>query len=183
MSRHDHGRLQDSFKTIKGETVETNLNALTAVIESIRPSEDPTRHRHHQFHNFKVSSSTSGLVSTQGDVYDTIDNGLDVQGEINGEEATGKGQILTGNDGNSSTEGLAIRYTGQALPGEPNPPDLPQPETAADQVTQANLGNLVPVKAGTISLSQNSLVFQIGSNCEQQPDIPTCRPTHWVQRK
>ena len=178
-----------NFKTLKGETVETNLNALTAAIEEaglnlslIRPAEDSTDAnapqiislRHNEFgseHSFKVSSSTAGLVSTQGDVYDTIDNGLDVQGEINGEEATGKGQILTGNDGNSSTEGLAIRYTGQALPGEPNPPDLPQPETAADQVSQASLGNLVPVKAGTISLSQNSLVFQIGSNCEQTTAI------------
>ena len=66
-------------------------------------------------HSFKVASSTAGLLSARTNVYDTIENGLDVQGEINGEEATGKGQILTGNVGNSNTDGLAIRYTGEAL--------------------------------------------------------------------
>jgi flagellin len=130
--------------------------------------------RHQQFgseHSFKVSSRTAGLVSTQADVYDTIDNGLDVQGEINGEEGTGNGQVLTGNTGNTNTEGLAIRYTGEALPSQPNPADLPQPGTQDDQVSQAIMGNLVPVKAGTISLSQNSLVFQIGSNAEQTTSL------------
>ena len=104
-----------NFKTIKGETVENNLNALSAAIKEaglnvdlIRPEERTTDAnapqiislRHQQFgseHSFKVSSRTAGLVSTQSDVYDTIDNGLDVQGEINGEEATGKGQVLSGN--------------------------------------------------------------------------------------
>ena len=178
-----------NFKTIKGETVENNLNALSAAIKEaglnvdlIRPEERTTDAnapqiislRHQQFgseHSFKVSSRTAGLVSTQSDVYDTIDNGLDVQGEINGEEATGKGQVLSGNTGNTNTEGLAIRYTGEALPFQPNPADLPQPGTQDDQVSQALMGNLVPVKAGTISLSQNSLVFQIGSNAEQTTSL------------
>jgi flagellin len=178
-----------NFKTIKGETVENNLNALSAAIteaglnvDLIRPEERITDAnapqiislRHQQFgseHSFKVSSRTAGLVSTQADVYDTIDNGLDVQGEINGEEGTGKGQVLTGNTGNTNTEGLAIRYTGEALPSQPNPADLPQPGTQNDQVSQALMGNLVPVKAGTISLSQNSLVFQIGSNAEQTTSL------------
>jgi flagellin len=178
-----------NFKTIKGETVENNLNALSAAIaeaglnvDLIRPEERITDAnapqiislRHQQFgseHSFKVSSRTAGLVSTQADVYDTIDNGLDVQGEINGEEGTGNGQVLTGNTGNTNTEGLAIRYTGEALPSQPNPADLPQPGTQDDQVSQAIMGNLVPVKAGTISLSQNSLVFQIGSNAEQTTSL------------
>lgn len=37
--------------------------------------------------------------------------GLDVQGTMNGEAATGSGQYLTGNSGNSNTEGLKIRVT------------------------------------------------------------------------
>jgi flagellar hook-associated protein 2 len=37
--------------------------------------------------------------------------GLDVQGTINGEAATGSGQYLTGNAGNSNTEGLKVRVT------------------------------------------------------------------------
>ncbi|WP_218275347.1 hypothetical protein, partial [Pseudomonas sp. GP01-A4] len=38
--------------------------------------------------------------------------GLDVQGTINGEPATGSGQFLPGNTGNAKTEGLQIQYTG-----------------------------------------------------------------------
>jgi flagellar hook-associated protein 2 len=38
--------------------------------------------------------------------------GLDVQGTINGEAATGSGQFLTGKSGNLKTDGLTIRYTG-----------------------------------------------------------------------
>ena len=178
-----------NFYSIKGETVENNLNALNAAIQEaglnvdlIRPDEKSTNAnapqiislRHQEFgseHSFKVASATAGLLSDRTNVYDTIENGLDVQGEINGEEATGNGQILTGNVGNSNTDGLAIRYTGEALPGQPNPPDLPQPETAMNQTSQAAMGNLSPVKAGTVSLSQNALVFQIGSNAEQTTSL------------
>ena len=78
---------------------------------------------------------------------------------------------MSGNTGNTNTEGLAIRYTSEALPFQPNPADLPQPSTQDDQVSQALMGNLVPVKAGTISLSQNSLVFQIGANAEQTTSL------------
>ena len=174
-----------NFQTIKGETVENNLNALNAAIQEaglnvdlIRPNEGETAAnapqiislRHQEFgseHSFKVSSTTAGLLSGQGDVYDTIENGLDVQGEINGEEATGRGQILTGNAGNANTDGLAIRYTGQALPGQPNPVDLPQPSTQPGQQTQAQMGSLAAISAGTVTLAQNSLVFQVGANAEQ----------------
>ena len=42
----------------------------------------------------------------------TVNNGKDVAGTINGEAATGHGQVLTGNTGNTSTEGLSVKYTG-----------------------------------------------------------------------
>ncbi|MBW1740047.1 MAG: flagellar filament capping protein FliD, partial [Deltaproteobacteria bacterium] len=38
--------------------------------------------------------------------------GQDVAGTINGEAATGSGQVLTGDDGNTNTDGLSIRYKG-----------------------------------------------------------------------
>jgi flagellar hook-associated protein 2 len=41
----------------------------------------------------------------------TGEAGLDVAGSINGEAAIGKGQILTGNTGNTHTEGLALRIS------------------------------------------------------------------------
>ena len=38
--------------------------------------------------------------------------GVNVAGTINGEDATGSGQLLTGNEGNENTDGLKIRVTG-----------------------------------------------------------------------
>ncbi|MDA0856140.1 MAG: flagellin, partial [Proteobacteria bacterium] len=168
-----------NFKTIQGETVENNLNALNAAIkeaglnvELMRAPESETSAnapqiislRHKEFgseHSFKVSSTTQGLLSSKGDVYDTIANGLDVAGEINGEEATGK----------ANTDGLAIRYTGEALPSQPNPPDVPDSLEPAVQLAERDLGNLTPVNAGTVTLAQNSLVFQIGSNAAQTSSL------------
>jgi flagellar hook-associated protein 2 len=40
--------------------------------------------------------------------------GQAVAGTINGEAATGSGLILTGNDGNTNTDGLSVRYSGSA---------------------------------------------------------------------
>jgi flagellar hook-associated protein 2 len=39
-------------------------------------------------------------------------SGQNVAGTINGEAATGSGQVLKGNSGNSSTSGLAVKYSG-----------------------------------------------------------------------
>lgn len=65
--------------------------------------------------NFTVVSSlaagndNSGIGDTEVSV-----TGLDVAGTINGEPATGNGQILTGDVGNPNTEGLAILVKGGA---------------------------------------------------------------------
>jgi flagellar hook-associated protein 2 len=45
--------------------------------------------------------------------------GLDVEGTINGEAATGKGQVLTGNAGNPTTDGLSLFVA--LTPGETDP--------------------------------------------------------------
>ena len=193
-----------NFHSIKGETVETNLNVLSAAIKEagldidlIRASEkgtDPKTPqnitlRHQQFgsdYTFKVSSSTEGLLSTKSNIYDTIENGLDVAGEINGEEATGSGQVLTGNTGNSNTEGLAIRYKGHSLPGDSHSSNtvtesyLEQTQVSEihrgernrlPQMSEAELAECIGALAGTVTVSQNSLVFQIGSNAEQTTSL------------
>ncbi|HRJ27205.1 MAG TPA: flagellar filament capping protein FliD [Fimbriimonadaceae bacterium] len=49
-----------------------------------------------------------------GGLAGTYTAGLNVAGTINGEAATGSGQLLTGNSGNENTEGLQIMYTGSA---------------------------------------------------------------------
>ncbi|UCH07609.1 MAG: flagellar hook protein, partial [Deltaproteobacteria bacterium] len=62
-------------------------------------------------HTFIVSE-TDDILWTGGD--QTVDNGLDVVGTINGEAATGLGQILTGDDEEANVDGLVIKYTGTA---------------------------------------------------------------------
>jgi len=60
-------------------------------------------------YSFTVSE-TADLLFTGGDV--TADNGVDVAGTINGESATGSGQVLTGDDGQANVNGLVVKYTG-----------------------------------------------------------------------
>jgi flagellar hook-associated protein 2 len=60
---------------------------------------------------FTVSESAD-LLWPIGD--QTADNGKDVAGTIDGKAATGVGQNLTGNSGESGVEGLVIKYTGTA---------------------------------------------------------------------
>ena len=59
-------------------------------------------------HTFTISE-TGALLWTGGD--QTVNNGQDVVGTINGEEATGSGQFLTGNDDEANIDGLVIKYT------------------------------------------------------------------------
>jgi flagellar hook-associated protein 2 len=54
----------------------------------------------------------NNLLWTGGD--QTVNNGVDVSGTINGEAATGKGQTLSGNGGEANVDGLVIKYTGSA---------------------------------------------------------------------
>jgi flagellar hook-associated protein 2 len=60
--------------------------------------------------NIITSISNSALV-TLGLVNGSGDAGQDVEGTINGEAATGNGQILTGKDGNATTAGLKLKIT------------------------------------------------------------------------
>jgi len=64
--------------------------------------------------SFSVSSSQAAAANNSG-----IGNvllaatGTDIIGTINGESATGKGQLLTGSKGNANTDGLLIRVNSQ----------------------------------------------------------------------
>lgn len=58
---------------------------------------------------FSVSSSLAADGTNSGlGASTTVTDGVDVQGTINGEAATGKGRTLTGNAGNANTEGLQL---------------------------------------------------------------------------
>ncbi|MBF0288336.1 MAG: flagellin [SAR324 cluster bacterium] len=91
---------------------------------------------------FQVRSSKGGVLAESADVIQKINNGVDVKGSINGEAATGVGRVLVGNEGNRFTDGLAVLFSGDEV-GEP----------------------------GTVSVAQNSLVFQIGPNEGQRVRI------------
>ncbi len=65
--------------------------------------------------SFTVSESTdAGLWTNSQSTPTIVDDGLDVAGTINGEAATGVGQILTGNEGETNVGGLILKYTGMA---------------------------------------------------------------------
>ena len=148
-----------NFLTEKGKSVEQTLNDLeTAIVDSglkidlMRPYPPATSSgapqaitlRHKEFgseHTFSAASNTAGLVSSVSNIDKLIANGTDVSGEINGEQASGRGQILTGDPGSDTVEGIKIRYTGETAPAGGN--------------------------AGTVTFSQNSLTFQIGAEANQ----------------
>jgi flagellar hook-associated protein 2 len=66
-------------------------------------------------YSFTISesaASSGNKLWTGGD--QTVNNGIDVVGTINGEAATGSGQLLTGDDGENNVDGLVVKYTGTA---------------------------------------------------------------------
>jgi len=148
-----------NFLTQKGKTVEQTLNDLeTAIndaglnVDLMRPFPPATSGgapqaitlRHKEFgseHTFHAASNTAGLISSVSNINELIANGTDVSGEINGEQASGRGQILTGDIGADTVEGIKIRYTGETPPPGGN--------------------------AGTVTFSQNSLTFQVGAEANQ----------------
>jgi len=148
-----------NFLTEKGKSVEQTLNDLETAIDDaglkidlMRPYPPSTISgapqlitlRHKEFgseHTFNAASNTAGLISRVSNLDELIANGTDVSGEINGEQASGRGQILTGDPGADTVEGIKVRYTGENTPAGGN--------------------------AGTVTFSQNSLTFQVGAEANQ----------------
>jgi len=60
-------------------------------------------------YSFTISEAAD-LLWIGGD--QSVENGEDVAGTIDGEAATGSGQVLTGDDGETTVDGLVIKYTG-----------------------------------------------------------------------
>ena len=152
-----------NFRTITNANVEQNMNELALAIEEaglnvelVRPDTSDSdgfapqqltlRHKNYgSEHSFQVTTNTAGLFSSQSNIPDWIQNGIDVQGEIAGEESVGRGQLLTGAAGAGVAEGIRIRYTGEKAP--------------EGQV------------AGTVTFMQNSLEFHIGHNVHHRTKV------------
>ena len=152
-----------NFRTITNANVEQNMNELALAIEEaglnvelVRPDTSDSdgfapqamtlRHKNYgSEHSFQVTTNTAGLISSQSNVPDWIQNGIDVQGEIAGEESIGRGQVLTGGVGAGVAEGIRVLYTGEKAPeGE---------------------------VAGTVTFMQNSLEFHIGHNVHHRTKV------------
>ena len=150
-----------NFRTIAGTNIEQTMNQLSNAmkeagvnVELVTPKGDSASRnapqtltlRHTKYGSepfFQVSSNTAGLLSNVANVSERVKNGLDVAGQIAKEAALGRGQVLTGSGGvGSKAEGIAIRYKGMNAP-------------PAGQ------------RAGTLTFTQNSLTFHVGSNSNQ----------------
>ena len=111
-------------------------------------------------HRLSLHSSLPGVFSLPDGRPLPVDNGLDVEGSINGEPATGQGQILTGCAGNRSTGGLAVRFSGK-LPATgavaPRHASLERLRIAPEEGEQE--GHLV----GRVIVAQQPLVLRTGA--------------------
>ena len=127
------------FNDLQRQATDSGLNLELSADESGIPT---VRHQDYGSRaTFTVASSSGGVLSEIANVPAYINNGRDVAGELSGEEALGDGQFLRGRDGNSNTAGLTVRYAREVAPS----------------------GEL----AGNVTVTQNSLIFQIGPNEEQ----------------
>jgi flagellin len=100
--------------------------------------------RHQEFgsaQGFRIGSSEEGIFVEEDDSVQTY-RGSDIRGSIGGEGAVGRGAELRGAMDNANTSGLRVRYTG------------------------SDLGMV-----GRVSVAQNSLTFQIGTEKDQRLKI------------
>ncbi|MDT8447124.1 MAG: flagellin [bacterium] len=95
--------------------------------------------------DFQVFSKTAGVLSAEAGAIETVQNGRDVKGTLNGQSAVGEGLYLTGMEGAKEVDGLKVKIQGQL--------DQEIPDGG--------------VEVGRVFLSQNALKFQVGGNYGQ----------------
>ena len=99
--------LQQTVDQINGDS---NLNStVNASIDPVTNMLKITSQRYGVVSGFSVASDQPPSATTTGlGAVPVMTTGSDVHGTINGEAATGTGQILTGNSGNANTDGLEL---------------------------------------------------------------------------
>lgn len=107
-----------------------------------------------QSNETQTGQGTSGFSAASATA---ATDGQDVAGTINGEAATGKGQVLTGNSGNATTDGLTLFITANS-PGSYGTVSVTH--GVADAVGTAITSILDPTN-GPLFSSENSLQSQI----------------------
>jgi flagellar hook-associated protein 2 len=86
-------------------------------------------------------------------------SGKDVAGTLDGESATGSGQLLRGDDGNTNTDGLAISYTGSS--NDTNVGSVKVTLGIAELLDRA-LFSITDAFEGYVAFKQDSLQNSIG---------------------
>jgi flagellin len=125
-----------------GLNAEDIRTAAANITESNEPQFITLRHQDYGSNPvFSVTSTTAGLVAVESDVPQDIRNGRDVAGKIQGEVAFGKGQVLKGG-AFTQADGLEVVYTGSK---------------------GSESGEFV----GSVTVTQNSMYFQVGANSGQ----------------
>jgi flagellar hook-associated protein 2 len=110
-----------AFNTLDGIISQINADTtLSAVLTATRVNNNLalTAKQYGSGASFVVSSSQAAAANNSGIGNTALTaSGIDVIGTINGEAATGKGQVLTGNKGNANTDGLILRVS-SLIPGD-----------------------------------------------------------------
>jgi len=105
-------------------------------------------------YGFSVSETANVFWSAD----QAVDNGKDVAGTINGESATGSGQVLTGDKGQSSVAGLSLRYTGTDQDADVGSLKL---TLGVAELFERSLFNITDSFEGYVALKQTSLQGRI----------------------
>jgi flagellin len=123
---------------------------------------------------FQVSSSVAGVLSSDRGALQSATPGQDIRGTIDGEQAQGKGDVLTGVPGNDNTEGLVVAYHGPRV----SVPDSSQ-EGEARWERQPRTGQV-----GIVNVANSALDFQIGPNAGQRVTValPTIAPQYLARQ-
>ncbi|OGH02406.1 MAG: flagellin [Candidatus Lambdaproteobacteria bacterium RIFOXYD1_FULL_56_27] len=151
-----------SYRTTMDDTVDTavkNLksevrrNGLNVDVELNANNTLSVKHKEYgSAYGFQFSSSTAGVLSSEAGQIEVSSAGNDIKGTINGESAIGEGQVLTGQEGTASVDGLKVKFTGQV-----GDADGVIPEGGSE--------------VGRAFVSQNAMNFQVGGNFGQTVGI------------
>lgn len=152
---------------------EINRNGLQIDIGLSESGQIEATHREYGAdYKFQVLSSTAGVLSMEAGQIETTEAGLDIKGTINGESATGKGQILTGVKGAKCVDGLSIRYYGDGKDGPLEGCEVADMEdpNAEEQIPPEQFPE-AGKSVGRVFVAQNSMKFQVGANQNQTVGI------------
>jgi len=174
---------QAFYRSQKNDTVDTAVQNLRSQIKkngldvSIDLTEDGLLNiQHNQYgadHSFQISSNTAGVLGQESSKILNVDNGMNIEGTINGESAIGNGRYLTGLEGVSCTDGLTVRYMGNDIDSCLEPDCEIRDMVSEEDAAETEEPDIPPegISIGRVYISQNSMKFQVGGNRNQMIDI------------